>query len=191
MTSHKQNNTFEIQDAMKGLLVRGGDNSGYIELLRFNVGKGGSRAGVPVRSVPVWIFSGSVFVNFDYITRIDTTVGINVQCILYVFYASLSLRKYKVYVTGRQNNSHPKQVHCAGTVPPVLKLIEFSNESSAFTSQSNTHKLALLHFKALLLEMLFCFCSNWMPVFENKLQNRNFFLHVCRLEKQMLRYSFI
>ena len=47
MMSHKENNTFEIQDAMKGLLVRGGDNSGYIELLRFNVGKGGSRAGVP------------------------------------------------------------------------------------------------------------------------------------------------
>ena len=45
--SHKENNTFEIQDAMKGLLVRGGDNSGYIELLRFSVGRGGSRTGVP------------------------------------------------------------------------------------------------------------------------------------------------
>ena len=45
---------------------------------------------------------------FDYITRIDTTVGINVQCIQYVFYASLSLRKYKVYVTGHQNNSQPQ-----------------------------------------------------------------------------------
>ena len=47
MTSHKQNNTFEIQDAMKGLSVKGGDNSGYIELLRFNAGKGGSRTDVP------------------------------------------------------------------------------------------------------------------------------------------------
>ena len=87
---------------------------------------------------------------------------------------------------------NPNQVHRAGTVPPVLKLIGFSNESSAFTSQSDTHKLALLHFKALLLDMLYFFVQiecQFLRI-SCRIEISSYMLF-CHLEKQMLRCSFI
>ena len=68
---------------------------------------------------------GCIFENFYSITRINFIV-INMQCLQYAFYSLLSLQNIQGICEGasKQSSCRPKKSYHAGTVPPVLKILD-------------------------------------------------------------------